>query len=166
MVLFLKSYIYNMNPSKHLVSSILILILIFCLFQCSSTLKLEKKAPIEFSDVYCQSWNTGTKEGGSGVNIFIKIMDTSVVLDNVYFRGKATKLQINPSIPLLYVGRFTSKANRSNNNLINASKTPFKLKDSECVISYLVGKKNHYFKISNITVRETINYPSHSLNKQ
>ena len=59
-----------MKTLKHLVSSILILILISSVFQCGSTQKLEKNAPTEFLDIYYQRWNAGIKEGGSGVNVF------------------------------------------------------------------------------------------------
>ena len=38
------------------------------MWQC---VKLKKNTPTEFEDVYNQSWNSGSKEGCSGVNVFI-----------------------------------------------------------------------------------------------
>lgn len=128
-----------------------------CFFQCANTKQLRKEAPTEFEDAYFQKWNSGIKEGGSGINVFIKTKDTSVILDSVYFRGKRTKLQINANNSTLYVGQFRSKANDDSNN---ALKIPFKLEDDECVISYFQDESVYYYKIMNIAERESINYPS------
>lgn len=151
-----------MKSLKHTISAILALILLVSLYQCGCTQKLQKNAPKGFQDLYYYSWNAGIKEGGSGVNVFIKIKDTHLILDSVYFKGKRAKLQIKHNDSSLYVGRFTFKTDSSDINLL---KTPFKLKDNECVISYLDSKKLHYYKISNIEERETINYPSTSTNR-
>ena len=40
--------------------------------QCASTMELQKEAPTDFGEVYCQSWVAGVKGGGSGTNIFIE----------------------------------------------------------------------------------------------
>lgn len=108
----------------------------------------------------------GLKKAVLVLMFFIKIVDTSVVLDSVYFRGKGTKLRVKLNNPSIYIGRFTSNTNNSNNNLIKAPIIPFKLKDNECIVSCLEGKKVYYYKISNIMEHETINDPSTSTNRQ
>lgn len=122
--------------------------------------KLEKNSPTELENVYYQKWNAGTQEGGSGVNVFIKIKDASVTLDSLYFRGQVTELKVKPNNHLLYVGRFKSNISASNDKSQESSDFPFELKDNEGVISYFKDNKVRYFKISNIEQRVTINYPS------
>ena len=140
-----------MRAFNHRLSSIAVIILMLGFFQCANTYKLDKVAPTKFKDVYFQKWNAGIQEGGSGVNVFIKVEDESVALDSVYFRGKGTKLIVYPNNSILHIGKFTPQ---------NNSTIPFKLKDDECVLSYSKGKKIHYFKISKIKEREILNYPS------
>jgi hypothetical protein len=141
------------------------IIFILQVFQCASHKQFEKTSPTEFEDVYFQIWNSGIKEGGSGINFYIKTSGKTVAFDSVYFRRKGTKLLANPKNPLLYLGRFKSK----NSNSITSKGTlniPFKLKDDEAVVSYLKDQKVYYYKIENIVQRESINYPSASPIKQ
>ena len=147
--------------------------------QCSSSQKLQEKAPAMFGDVYFQRWNAGVQGGGSGINLFIPVADTNIVLDSVYFRGKSAKLETKPTDTSLYVGRFKTEFNQPkdivmssnpldeyNNPLpIQKEKIPFTLKDSECVVSYKDGQTTKYFKIENIIEKEAINYPSAPNNK-
>lgn len=142
--------------------------------QCSSAQKLQTKAPTQFGDVYCQTWVAGIKGGGSGINIFIPVMDKTIQLDSVYFRGKATKLEVNSSETPLYIGRFktgfnehkdiimSSDSNEEYGNKLpeKAVKIPFDLKDDECVVSYIKDNKTLYYKISNVQQKEPLNYPS------
>ena len=148
--------------------------------QCSSSQTLQEKAPTTFGEVYFQRWNAGIQGGGSGINLFIPVVDTNVVLDSVYFRGKSAKLETKPQNKSLYIAYFKTELNQpkdivmSNNPLdeyknqlpIQKERIPFKLKDSECVVSYKDGSITKYFKIENITEKETINYPSAPNNKQ
>jgi hypothetical protein len=147
--------------------------------QCSSSQKLQEKAPATFGEVYFQRWNAGIQDGGSGINLFIPVTDTNVVLDSVYFRGKSAKLETKPTDTSLYVGRFKTEFNQPkdivmssnpldeyNNPLpIQKERMPFTLKDSECVLSYKDGQTTKYFKIENIIEKEAINYPSAPNNK-
>lgn len=146
--------------------------------QCSSTKKLQEKAPMALEQVYCQQWVAGIEGGGSGINIFIPVKDKSVVLDSVYFRGKGVKLETKDD-ELLFVGRFKSAFNQpkdmvfSNepnaeygNRLELPEKIPFELKDNECVISYIDGNTTKYFKVDNVVEKEMIAYPSAPPNKQ
>lgn len=152
-----------MKTFKSILNFNLVLFVIATSISCTSIPKLQKEAPTEFETVYYQKWNAGTKEGGSGINVYIDIKDSLVTLDSVYFRGQATKLQHNPNNSSLYVGRFKFQVNDSIDNSKKPSHWTFQLEDNECVISYFEKQKVLYFKISNIKEREVINYPSTSI---
>ncbi len=81
---------------KSIVNIILISIVLTGFTNCSSAQKLEKQVSFKIGEVYYQHWVAGIKGGGSGVNIFIPIdnLDNNVKLDSVYFKGKATKLEV------------------------------------------------------------------------
>ena len=146
--------------------------------QCSSTYKLQKEAPATFGEVYCQDWAAGVQGGGGGLNLFIPIGDQTMTLDSVYFRGKAVKLELNPNSKI-YVGRFVSGNNAIKDVVLSSDpkeeygnqmpsvKTtiPFKLKDDECVVSYLKNKTILYYKITNIKQKKALHYPSAPPNK-
>nr|WP_321234022.1 hypothetical protein [uncultured Psychroserpens sp.] len=169
-----------MKVIKQISSLISMLILMASFSQCSTAQKLQKKAPIQFGEVYCQNWIAGVQGGGSGLNLFIPTMDVSIVLDSVYFRGKVTKLEINPNNKQLYIGRFKSEINQpkdiilssdpkeeyTNKMPIKEAKMPFELNDNECVVSYQKGEKTLYYKIPNVIQKEPLNYPSSRPNKQ
>ena len=148
---------------KQLYTYSLMLILLSSLFQCTSIPKLQREVPSEFEDVYFQKWNSGIEEGGSGITIFIKTKANSVQLDSVYFREGIAKLQISQKDSLLYVGSFKSIAI---DKPVERLDIPFKLKDDECVVSYLLDKNTYYYKISSIVEHQTINYPRTSPSKQ
>lgn len=176
MALILKPYLclYNYESMK-LLKQISVLALTLSIFNCrSSDLKLQSEAPTTFKNVYYQKWNGGVQGAGSGLNIFIQTKDNSVVLDSVYFRGKAAQLETKPNAKNLYIGRFKTFSNAPkdivlSHNLdeeikneieIEAPKIPFKLNANECVVSYKLNNKIMYFKIVNIKAQETVNYPS------
>ena len=156
---------------------------VFCLvaaalfIRCSSTQKLQSKAPLSLGKAYCQDWIAGTQGGGSGINIFIPVVKEvpkGIQLDSVYFRGKGTTLEFIQDENALYVGRFISKFNQKPDMVMSrdpreeyfneipqvTAKIPFELKDSECVITYKENNLVKYFKIENISEKATLNYPS------
>lgn len=149
--------------------------------QCSTAQKLQQKAPTQFGEVYFQKWTAGVKGGGSGLNLFIPVMDKSVEFDSAYFRGQVVKLEIKETNKgLLYIGRFKTELNQPKQDLIMSSDSnkeygnqlpskaidiPFELKEDECVISYIKDGKTLYYKIINITEKESLNYPSAPTNK-
>ena len=148
--------------------------------QCSSAQKLESKSPIVITEAYCQEWIGGVEGGGSGLNIFIKAEDVSVILDSVYFRGKAAILETKPQDESLYIGRFMSEFNQKKDVVFSKDSNEeygnempevkkelhFKLEDNECVVSYKDNGKTKYFKIENVKEKEMIPYPSAPVNKQ
>ena len=172
-----------MKLTKNSIFSIALLTIMTSFSQCSSSQKLQEKAPLALGDVYFQRWNAGVQGGGSGINLFISTKTKNynhTKLDSVYFRGKAAKLSIIEDKTIVYLGRFTSEFNQpkdivmssnpldeyNNPLLVTKEKIPFELKDSECVVSYKVGQTTKYFKIENIIEKEVINYPSAPNNKQ
>lgn len=157
---------------------VVLCIIVTILFtRCSSTQKLQTISPISLGKVYCQNWIAGIQGGGSGINIYIPILKKvpkSIQLDSVYFRGKGTELEFIKGENALYVGRFTSTFSQKSDMVMSsdpkeeyfneapqiAPKIPFKLKDSECVITYKENNLVKYFKIEDISEKATQNYPS------
>lgn len=142
--------------------------------QCSTAQKLQKTMPTEFGDVYCQKWVAGVRGGGSGLNLFIPVGDSSVLLDSAYFREKSIKLEVRETTEgLLYVGRFKTDLNSQKDLILSSDPNqeyanklpaiekniPFELKDDECVVTYKQGDKTRYYKISNVKQQEPLNYP-------
>lgn len=141
--------------------------------QCSSTKKLQTEAPIKVGKVYYQKWVAGVQGGGSGLNIFIPVNDTSIALDSVYFRGRAAKLETKPQDQSLYIGRFISQFNQKQDIIMSGDSIseygnklpivneyiPFELSPNECVVSYIDGKKTKYFKIENVVEKASMHFP-------
>ncbi|WP_204344437.1 hypothetical protein [Psychroserpens algicola] len=167
-----------MKILKQITSLLLILTLMASFSHCSSAQKLQEKSPVQFGEVYCESWSAGVKGGGSGLTIFIPVSDTSIQLDSVYFRGKGSKLETYPDKPL-YIGRFKTEINQPTDLILSSDakeeyvnkmpekkeNIPFKLNDNECVVSYKKGEKIEYYKISNVVEKAPLNYPSAPANK-
>ncbi|SDR76336.1 hypothetical protein SAMN04515667_0585 [Formosa sp. Hel1_31_208] len=163
-----------MKLAKRMTSLIFILVLMVSFSQCSTTQKLQNEAPTSFGDVYCQNWTAGVQGGGSGINLFIPIGNTSIRLDSVYFRGKATKLEVKPVNPRLFIGRFKTEINQPKDIILSSDskeeynnklpeqqvEIPFELTNNECVVSYKDGNKTLYYKISNVREEQPIFYPS------
>lgn len=168
-----------MKETKTILFSIFILLILASFSQCSSTKKFQEQAPLDISQVYFQKWIAGVEGGGSGLNIFIHVKETSPRLDSVYFRGKVINLEIEEN-GLLYIGRFLTSLNQKKDLVMSnepkaeygnqapetLQKLPFDLSETECIISYQKGGKISYFKIENIVEKEMIAYPSAPPNKQ
>lgn len=161
------------------------LVLMATLFQCSTAQKLQKEAPINFGEVYCQTWVAGIQGGGSGLNLYIPTSHMTLdhqTLDSVYFRGQVAKLEIKEgSDGIIYVGRFQSNFNQPKDDVILSSdqteeyqnklpiktiQIPFELGDDECVVSYQKNDKTLNYKISNIVQKAPLNYPSAPPNRR
>ena len=181
MALILKSYLYIPNESvmkclKNIFFLIGMLVLMASFSQCSSAQKLQEKAPVEFGQVYAQKWIAGVKGGGSGINVFIPVEDTSIVLDSIFFRGQKTKLEFNNDDQTFYVGRFQTEMNQKQDIILSSDmneeaknelpklkeevEMPFEFNDDECVISYRKGNQTLYYKISDIKMEQPLHYPS------
>ncbi|MBR9846987.1 MAG: hypothetical protein GYB35_13165, partial [Algicola sp.] len=109
-----------MKCFKNILALIGMLVLMASFSQCSSAQKLQKRAPVEFGQVYAQKWVAGVKGGGSGINVFIPVKNTSVVLDSIFFRGQKAKLEFNKDKETFYVGRFQTPMNQKQDIILSS----------------------------------------------
>ncbi|TJY34735.1 hypothetical protein [Pontimicrobium aquaticum] len=158
---------------KHIFKLVSLTVIMSSFSQCSSAQKFQKEAPTTFGDVYCKQWVSGVAEGPSGLDIFIEIKDLEFQPDSVFFRGKVTKLKINPNNETQYIGSFQSPPNYSRDIVMSSDskaeygnkipqkpiKIPFELKHNECVISYKVNGKTKYYKLTNVREIHSIDVP-------
>lgn len=169
-----------MKIIKKTIKIMLMLIAMVSFSQCSSSKKTQNSAPFEIGEAYYQKWIAGVKGGGSGINIFIPIISNpnNVMLDSVYFRGKQSKIEtVNKT---LFIGRFKTATNTKKDIVMSSEpyaeygnkapsftkKSPFKLNDDECVVSYIINNKVKYLKISNNFKKEHKIYQSAPPKKQ
>lgn len=171
-----------MKSFKQISSLIVILVILASFSQCSSAQKLQEKPPIEFGETYAQKWVAGIRGGGSGINVFIPVKDTSVTLDSIYFRGQKEQLEFvkRDQTMYMYVGRFLTDLNQPKDIILSSDlkeesknrlpkvkeKMPFEFNDDECIITYRKENKTMYLKISNIKMVQPLYYPSASPNGQ
>jgi len=134
--------------------------------QCSNGQRLEKKAPLEFGEVYFKKRAQAIKDLVPVVTLYIPIEEENknVELDSVYFKGKSAKLVKSAQNQNLYLGRFTMNSKHTEDIILSSDmneehknklpqtepKIPFELKPNECVISFKQAEETRYYKISNI----------------
>ena len=183
MALILKLYIYNtdgMKTLRQITILLLMLVLVTSFSQCSSAQRIDTNPPMAHGKVYAQEWTAGVKEGGSGINIFIPIQEKVLTLDSMYFRKQIVKLEFNDGDNPMYIGRFKTDVNKAEDIILSSDMSeeskntlpqtdkdiPFELDDDECVVSYKKGNRTHYYKISNITFKAPLHFPSAPKNGQ
>lgn len=143
--------------------------------QCSSAQKFERNAPLDFGEVYFQKRAQAVRDLESTLTIFIPIgeIKNNVELDSVYFKGRSAKLLVSSQNPKLYFGRFViqpksvgdiilssdMKDEHQNKLPIDKPIIPFELLPNECVISYIQGGKEKFYKISNVKERRLKDVP-------
>ena len=121
---------------------------------------LEKDNLIKVTKVYFQKWDAGQEASGTGINIYFPelINKNNYKLEKVYFRNMIGKIQSGKAS---YFASLTSNkedivmSNAENAEYGNTIPTkpepfPFKLKDNECIISYLDKDETKYFQVYNI----------------
>lgn len=141
---------------KRLTYFALLIVVITTQFQCaSSKIELQDTAAFQTDRIYFQEWFAGINVGGTGMNIYFPNLNTSsnLKIDSVYFRnlkGKLTPGRAN------YTAILKNKSPYDTTNTV--VKTPFKLLDNECVISYFENGEKKYLKIGNISEKEGIYY--------
>ncbi|MCF6348142.1 MAG: hypothetical protein L3J20_07575 [Flavobacteriaceae bacterium] len=157
--------------------TITVSILIMTIFtQCSSAQQFDKEAPFTISKAYYQDW-VGGRQGSSGILITFEIaseISKDIVLDSLFFNYKICKLEAR-SFNKKYsiTGNFSKNTYVERNIIMDvdprkemANKVPdvtinfpFELSDNECIISYIIKEKRHYFKVTNLKKEKTIFYP-------
>ncbi|MBD0833839.1 hypothetical protein [Aestuariibaculum suncheonense] len=88
-----------------------------------------------------------------------------IILDHVYFKGKQARLeQVNDS---LFIGHFFKDSLKKKDVIMTnepygeygntlphlPEKSPFDLKENECIIAFKVGDEVHFLKYSNVEKR-------------
>lgn len=142
---------------------LLLLMVIMSSFQCSSRknkittavnnqIEFQLNPPIHITEVNFQNWASGLQEGGSGINIHILAsnIDTTIVLDSIYFRG--LKAKIVPHKMNFFARLIRPKVK-------SKYKFPFNLKENECVISYTQAHQSYYYKVYNLIEKQAQYYP-------
>jgi len=160
-----------------LFTALTLMIVLTSATQCSGSKKatetkemiIEKQANIETGQVYFQKWVAGREEGGSGINIFFPnlINKNNYVLKQVYFREMVGTMQSGKAshfANLTYNNKDIIMSNEENgeygNTMPSSGDFPFKLKDNECIVSYLDGGVIKYYKIGSIVEKQTEYLPS------
>ena len=156
-------------------SRLLFYFLISMSFINCSTVKTNtfvEAAPFVITAPYYNSWIAGIEGGGSGVNVFLPVSDTrNIDIDSIHFRGEKAIVEKKES---LIIGRFKTTLNQSRDLIMSSNPkdefqnkliykfdlSPFVLADNECVVSYRLQNKRHYYKISDLKKAPHIAYPS------
>lgn len=143
--------------------------------QCSSA-QFDKKTPFTINKAYYQDW-VGGRPGSSGTIITLEMpseISKDIVLDSLFFNHKICKLETTSFNKKYTITGNISKIVHIEKDIIMdtdprkemANKVPdvtinfpFELTEKECVISYFVKKKKHYYKITNLSKEKTIYYP-------
>ncbi|QXP71627.1 hypothetical protein H0I29_05970 [Polaribacter sp. R2A056_3_33] len=143
--------------------SILLLILSFS--QCGST-KFQKNTSFIIDSANYMTW-TGEQPGIHGINVQIQLKEkSSITFDSLYFRNKATKVEIKEAS--LIIANYTTSKNKNldvtlhldpkkefKNKLPVQKKIPFELSKKEAVLSYQLNGETKYYKIKEIKERDT-----------
>jgi len=123
-------------------------------FQCSSSKSIattfEESASFNVKPVYFQEWYAGIKVGGTGINIFVPVINEAqnITIDSIYFRNLKGKL-------VKQNGKYLAILKNKSRQYIfkkpeKPSNYPFTLTDNECAISYVENGQTKYYKIANI----------------
>ena len=105
-----------------------------------------------------QEWYAGIKIGGTGINVFVPIVNKEehITIDSVYFRNLKAKLVEN-------YGRYTAvlKNKSPYYTFKKAEKDddfPFTLEDNECAISFVENGEIKYVKVTDISEKRGVYY--------
>lgn len=105
-----------------------------------------------------QEWYAGIKIGGTGMNVFVPIVNKqdNITIDSVYFRNLKAKLVEN-------YGRYTAvlKNKSPYYTFKKAEKDddyPFTLDDNECAISYVENGETKYIKVTDMSEKRGVYY--------
>lgn len=143
--------------------------------QCSSA-QFDKTSPFTITKAYHQDW-VGGRGGSKGTLVTLELTATisdKIVVDSIFFKSKKSKLNFSSfNKKHTITGNFViaivtdrtiimhSDVRKEMANKVPEISTsfPFELTDKECVISYFIKEKKHYYKITNLTKEKPIFYP-------
>lgn len=150
-----------------------ILVMIF-FTQCSSA-QFDKEAPFTISKASYQDW-FGGQPGSKGTLISLELseLSNSIIFDSIFFKNRMSKLdEVHTDSKLIIKGNFITASQHDRNIIMHSDpkeemantvsapsiNIPFELTDKECVISYFVKKKKHYYKLENLKKEKPLYYP-------
>ncbi|WP_411893927.1 hypothetical protein [Winogradskyella sp. A2] len=126
-------------------------VLMFLLsYQCASPKKaivFQENTEFKVNKAYFQEWYAGIDVGGTGVNIFVPVLNKPkhIIIDSVFFRNLKGKLTERGG---RYSALLKNKSKAYNFNPgNNPSQYPFTIKEDECVISYIENGETKYYKV-------------------
>lgn len=140
--------------------------------EIKKTIKLSNKSN---SEVYYQNWMAGVRGAGSGTDLYIsKSAVDNKQLITAYFMNRVVDFDVTTKESSMYIARFKGAANQifdtnmeaeaineyGNKAPVEKTQFPFKLVANEAVVSYLENKKIMYLKLTNISKKESLAYPS------
>lgn len=132
------------------------------------------KLPFPTEEIYFQKWIGGQERTGGGTNFYIKFKKTfpaNILLKKVYFREKEAAFKKRdtsiyyayfydkPTNPDLILEEDTASKELNIKNQ-GIKKVKYNLKENEAILEFEKNSKLQYFKISNITEKELLAYPS------
>lgn len=153
---------YNkMKLLKKVTYTIVLAVLFSLTFQCAGSkvnTALEATTSFKVKTISYQEWHAGGDEGGTGINLYVPIVnkDDNILIDSIYFRSSKGQLVRNYS-------RYTSviKNNSPEYTFENSDKSndyPFSLANNECAIRYVEKGEVKYLKVTDVVKREKIYY--------
>lgn len=151
-----------MNLLKRATYAIVLAVAFSFTFQCTSskavTRTFEESISFKVKPISFQEWFAGIKVGGTGVNVFVPIVNkgSHIKIDSIYFRNLKGKLIQN-------YGRYSATL-KNNSPYYTFKKTekgidyPFILTDNECAISYVENGQTKYLKVKDVNEVEGTYY--------
>jgi hypothetical protein len=153
---------------------IILLLFITLVLGCKSTrsINFQSEIPLQIDSPYFQTWVAGVQGGGSGIDVFLPVKDlNSIIPDSIHFRGQRVQTVYKNS---MIVGHFSTPQNQrqdvilsneplaeANNQLLpKEDHSAFELEPNTCVLSYILENKRYYYKITDLTQRPSIPYPT------
>lgn len=116
----------------------------------SNEITTELPSGVHTEIIHFQEWYAGIEVGGTGINVFIPMVNqnSDIVIDSVYFRnlkGKLNKMNGKYVATLQNTSKlYTFKKSKKPDDY------PFNLKDDECVITYTENGETKYFKLTQL----------------
>jgi len=149
-----------MKLLKKATYAIVLAFVILFTYQCSGSkaLKFEESASFKVKPIYFQEWYAGIKIGGTGINVFVPVVNKNdnISIDSVYFRNLKGKL-IHKNDRY-----FAMLKNNSPNYTFKKTEKgidyPFILTDNECAISYVENGETKYVKVTEVSEVEGTYY--------
>ena len=154
----------------------ILLAMVFSLLGCSSQKKFETQAPFELGDASCQSWTGGRAEGGSGMLLTIPVSGENMEemqLRKAYFRERVADLTLEDTEDgWLVKANFLDQTLDKPDIIMHAdpkkevgnrpprpkAKFPFELGQDQCVISYMEGDTEKFFRIEGVQEKKPLIY--------